>query len=226
MIPWQLLGSASVPGNDAPLTLLRRGGEFVIRIGATALMSSTAHGSEEALAELGCARIADRVDAHVLVGGLGMGFTLAAALRHVGPRARVVVAELMPAVVEWNRGPLAHLAGRPLDDPRVSVREGDVGDCIRGGRADFDAILLDVDDGPDGLTRTANDSLYSASGLRDTGAALRAGGVLGVWSVAPDADFTRRLARAGFAVEESVVRARRTKGGRHTLWLAQWPGRG
>ncbi len=226
MIPWQLLGRAAVPGNAAPLTLHERGGEFVIRIGATALMSSMAHGSEEALAELACARIAGCEDARVLVGGLGMGFTLAAALRHLGPRAHVVVAELISAVVEWNRGPLAHLAGRPLDDARVSVSDGDVGECIRGGRAAFDAILLDVDDGPNGLTRAANDTLYSAAGVRAALAALREGGVLGVWSVAPDAAFTRRLERAGFAVEESIVRARRTKGGRHTLWLAKRPHRG
>jgi spermidine synthase len=225
MIPWQLLGRAAVPGNDAPLTLHQRGREFVIRIGATALMGSLAHGSEEALAELACAHIAGRDDARMLVGGLGMGFTLAAALRHLGPRAGVVVAELIPAVVEWNRGPLAHLAGRPLDDARVTVWEGDVGECIRAKRAAFDAILLDVDDGPDGLTRAANDTLYSAAGLGAALRALRPGGVLGVWSVAPDEAFTRRLARAGFAVEESVVRARRTKGGRHTLWLAERPRR-
>ena len=226
MIPWQLLGSAPVPGNDAPLTLHQRGGEFVIRIGAVALMSSMAHGSEEALAELACARISGRGDARVLVGGLGMGFTLAAALRHLGPAARASVAELVPAVVEWNRGPLAHLAGRPLDDPRVVVREADVGACMRAERAAFDALLLDVDDGPNGLTRAGNDWLYSAAGLRCALAALREGGVLGVWSVAPDDAFTRRLVRAGFEVEESVVRARRTKGGRHTLWLATRPYRG
>ena len=220
MIPWQLLGTASVPGNEAPLTLHQRGGEFVIRIGPIALMSSAAHGSEEALAELACAPLAQCADARVLIGGLGMGFTLAAALRHLAPAARVLVAELIPAVVEWNRGPLAGLADRPLDDARVSVWEGDVGECIRAEHAAFDAILLDVDDGPNGLTRAANDWLYSDAGLPAARDALRRGGVLGVWSVAPDVGFTRRLAEAGFAVKETVVRARRTKGGRHTLWLA------
>jgi spermidine synthase len=221
MIPWQLLGTAAVPGSDIPLTLHQHGSEFVIRTGKIALMGSEAHGSEEALAELACAPLAARANARVLVGGLGMGFTLAAALRELPPSAEVVVAELVPAVVEWNRGPLAHLAGRPLDDPRATVWEGDVADCIRAGRAAFDAILLDVDDGPDGLMRAANDRLYSDAGLRAASEALRPGGVLGVWSVAPDESFTRRLSRARFAVNETVVRARRTKGGRHTLWLAK-----
>jgi spermidine synthase len=221
MIPWQLLGTAAVPGNDSLLTLHQRDNEYVIRIGPLALMSSAAHGSEEALAELACARLAQCANARVLVGGLGMGFTLAAALRHVAPDARVLVAELIPAVVEWNRGVLAQLAGRPLEDPRVSVWEGDVGKCIGAQRGAFDAILLDVDDGPNGLTRSSNDALYSDAGVHAARDALRKDGVLGVWSVAPDASFTRRLAQAGFAVEETVVRARRTRGGRHTLWLAR-----
>ncbi len=178
----------------------------------------------EALAELACARLAGKASARVLLGGLGMGYTLAAALGQLAPDATVVVAELLAAVVEWNHGPLAHLAGRPLDDPRVTVREGDVAELLRSERAEFDAILLDVDDGPDGLTRAGNDWLYSDAGLRAASGALREGGVLGVWSVAPDESFTRRLTRAGFAVEEKVVRARRTKGGRHTLWLATRPG--
>ena len=223
MIPWELLGQASVPGNEAPLTLQRRGDEYVIRIGTLALMSSAAHGSEEALAEEACARIAGREVARVLVGGMGMGFTLAAALRVLPPTARVIVAELVPAVLEWNRGPLADLAGRPLEDPRVEAWEGDVGERIRAGRGAYDAILLDVDDGPDGLTRAANDSLYAPACLRAAFAALRAGGVLGVWSVAPDDGFTRRLEQVGFAVESAVVRARRGKGGRHTLWFATRP---
>jgi len=220
MLPWKLLGRAAVPGQDAPLQLLQRGTEYVIRIGPLALMSSGAHGSEEALAELACAHVAGAARARVLVGGLGMGFTLAAALRRLAPEATAVVAELVPAVVEWNRGPLAHLAGRPLEDARVKVWEGDVADRIRIASDDFDAILLDVDDGPDGLTRRSNDWLYSPAGLRAAHRALRRGGVLGVWSAAPDDGFTRRLARAGFAVREERVRSRRTKGGRHTLWLA------
>jgi spermidine synthase len=201
--------------------LLQRGAEFVIRIGAVPLMGSTKHGSEEILAERACTRLLRDSGAHVLIGGLGMGFTLAAALRHVGPTSRVTVAELVPAVVEWNRGPLAHLAGRPLEDPRVTVWEGDVGDVYRGKHAAYDAILLDVDNGPNGLTRAANNGIYAPAGLRAAFDALRPGGVLGIWSVLPDPQFTRRLARAGFTVEEETVRARRTKGGRHTLWLAK-----
>jgi spermidine synthase len=224
MIPWEQLASAPVPGESQPLLLLRRGGEFVIRIGARALMSSSAHGSEEALAELACAPLAARADARVLVGGLGLGFTLGAALRALGPGARVTVAELIPAVIEWNRGPLAHLAGAPLADPRAEVFEGDVAERIASERAGLDAILLDVDNGPNGLTRAANDRLYSPAGLRASVRALRPGGVLGVWSVQPDREFTRRLGEAGLGVHEEVVRARRTRGGRHTLWLGTRPG--
>ena len=221
MIPWQEIDRASVPGEPAPLVLLRHGTEFVIRIGPHALMSSRAHGSEEALAEWACGGIADRNRARVLIGGLGMGFTLAAALTQLRPDARVVVAELVAAVIEWNRGPLAHLAGRPLEDPRVSTREADVAEVIRVANSDFDAILLDVDNGPAGLTRASNDRLYTHGGLREAWRALRGGGVLGVWSVAPDREFARRLGEAGFSVEQRIVRARRTRGGRHTLWLAR-----
>ncbi len=221
MIPWRELDRATVPGEPAPLVLLQHGAEFVIRIGPRALMSSTAHGSEAALAERGCERIAGSAGARVLVGGLGMGFTLAAALRCLAPTARIVVAELIPAVVEWNRGPLAELAGRPLEDRRVVVHSGDVADVIRVNPRAFDAILLDVDNGPNALTRASNDGLYSTAGLLAAFQALRPGGVLGVWSVAPDAGFTRRVIAAGFDMEEQVVRARVTKGGRHTLWLAQ-----
>ena len=223
MIPWEVLGHATVPGEEAPLVLARRGDEFVIRIGPHALMSSRTHGSEELLAERVCVRIAGRTEARVLIGGLGMGFTLAAALRHLRPDARVMMAELVPAVVEWNRHALAELAGRPLEDPRVAVHEGDVAEPIRDGEAVLDAILLDVDNGPNGLTRAANDRLYSGAGLRAARRALRPGGVLGVWSVAADRAFRGRLEEGGFEVEEQVVRARRTKGGRHTLWIATRP---
>lgn len=223
MIPWEELGRAGIPAAADPLVLARRGTEFVIRIGAKALMSSAAHGSEEALAELACARIADRPRASVLIGGLGMGFTLAAALRSLPPTARVMVAELIPAVVEWNRGLLADLAGRPLEDPRVVVHQGEVAEMFRGKDAAFDCILLDVDNGPNGLTLASNDWLYSPAGLLAARLALPGGGVLGVWSVAPDPDFTHRLRAAGFDVEQQVVRARRSRGGRHTLWLATRP---
>jgi len=226
VIPWREIGRAVVAGEAAPLILLQHDREFVIRIGPLALMSSAAHGSEEALAELALAPVAARTSARVLIGGLGMGFTLAAALRRLQPGAELIVAELFPAVVEWNRGPLAHLAGRPLEDPRVAVREGDVVVAIREQAAAFDAILLDVDNGPDGLTRASNDRLYSLDGLRAAFRALKAGGVLGVWSVAPDRAFSRRLVDAGFGVQEVTARARGAKGGRHTLWLATRPGSG
>lgn len=223
MIPAREIGRATVPGTDEPLVLLQRGTDFEIRIGAALLMTSRTHGSEELLAERTCARIAKRPEARVLVGGLGMGFTLAAALGKLGPTTEVVVADLSPAVVAWNRDPLAHLANRPLHDRRVSVEERDVAGLIRGQSDAWDAILLDVDNGPSGLTRTANNWLYSAAGLDAALSGLRPGGVLGVWSVTPDRDFGRRLVRAGFQVEEEQVRARRTKGAKHTIWLATRP---
>lgn len=220
MLPWEELGRAEVPGQRDPLVLARRGREFVIRVGSRALMSSDAHGSEEVLAERACGIVATRASARVLVGGLGMGYTLAAALRTLASDAQVVVAEIVPAVIEWNRGPLADLAGRPLEDPRVLVHSGDVAAAISAGTGAFDAILLDVDNGPDGFTREGNDALYSLAGLRAARRALRAHGVLGLWSVAPSPAFTHRLTEAGFDAEEHVVRARRDRGGRHTLWLA------
>lgn len=220
MLPWKELGRAEVPGETAPLILAQRGSEFVIRIGASALMSSLVHGSEEMLAELACTHLAGRAKARALIGGLGMGYTLAAALRQLPAGATVTVAELVPVVVEWNRGPLAGLAERPLEDPRASVLEADVVDVIRASSGAWDAILLDVDNGPNGLTRSSNDRLYSAAGLEAAARALREHGVLGVWSVAPDAEFVRRMQKAGFDVHETAVRARRTKGGWHTLWIS------
>lgn len=220
MIPWELIGSAQVPGSGEEMRLYRRGEEFSIRVARGELMNSRAHGSEEALAELACARIADRPRAQVLIGGLGMGYTAAAVLCAVGASARVVVAELVPAVVAWNRGPLSCLAGRPLLDPRVRVRVADVARVLGTVRQAFDAILLDVDNGPEGLTRPANDRLYAPAGLASARAALRPEGVLAVWSAGPDPDFTRRLRRAGFDVEVVRTRARAGRGGRHTIWLA------
>ena len=221
MIPWQQLAQADVPGEKTTLVLSRRGSEFAIRIGTGALMSSLTHGSEEALAELALARIAGRAQARVLIGGLGMGYTLAAALKQLGPSAHVEVAELIPAVVEWNRGPLEHLADRPLADRRVAVWVGDVGDRIRAAPAAWDAILLDVDNGPEGLTRQANDALYSSSGLKAAHTALRPGGVLAVWSSGPDLPFAKRLDQAGFDVNEVRVRATGRGGGaRHIIWIA------
>ncbi len=222
MIPWQLLDSAAVPGENKTLYLYRRGEEFSIRVDGSELMNSRVHGSEERLAELACAAIASLSSPRVLIGGLGMGYTLAAALSRLGPESRVVVAELVPAVVAWNRGPLAVLAGAPLADQRVTVREGDVGQLVQAAQQDFDAILLDVDNGPRGLTRAGNGRLYRPAGLSEAFRALRPGGVFALWSASPLGTFAERLRRAGFTVDERAVRARGTQGGGfHTLWLAR-----
>lgn len=221
MIPWEFLGSASAAGDSEVLSLYRRGNEFSIRVQNRQLMDSTVHGSEDALAELACARIARRPSPRVLIGGLGLGYTTAMALRHLGPAGRVVVAELVPAVVEWNRNVLGDLAGQPLRDPRVTVRVTDVAAVLRQERDAYDAILLDVDNGPVGLTRKGNNWLYAQVGLEAAHAALRPQGVLAVWSAGPDRAFVRRLQRVGFAVDEVGVCARGNRGGRqHIVWLA------
>ena len=222
MNPWVLLDQVEVPGDGGEMKLYQRAFEFSISVKNEELMNSRMHGSEDALAELTCKRIADRKDPHVLIGGLGMGFTLGAALEHLGDHARVVVAELVPAVVQWNRTHLAELAGRPLDDPRVTVRESDVRLVIKEQAAAYDAILLDVDNGPDGLTHEGNDRLYTHGGLAAAKAALKPGGILGVWSAEPDKSFSKRLRGSGFSIEEVSVRARGKRGGRrHTIWLAE-----
>lgn len=221
MKPWVLLDTVAAPTDAERLRLLQRDTEFSIKVGNYELMNSRVHGSEEALAELACARIVQRPHVRVLIGGLGMGFTLAAALRTLPQDSEIVVAELIPAVVRWNRGPLAHLAGQPLADTRVQVRETDVAHILREKKYVYDAILLDVDNGPDGLTRKDNDWLYGVAGLSTAHAALRPGGVLAVWSAAYDAAFTQRLIKVGFEVEEKRVRARGSSGGsRHIVWLA------
>ncbi len=220
MIPWEHLGQATLPLGGI-VSLHRRGQELSIRIDGQELMNSRIHGSEEALAERGCAMLNRREGGRVLVGGLGMGFTLAAALRAMPADAEVVVAELVPAVIEWNRGIVGEVAGRPLDDPRARVDPRDVRVVIRDG-APWDAILLDVDNGPEGLTTPENDRLYSPAGLAASIAALSPGGVLGVWSSAGNPAFTKRLQRAGFAVDEVRVRARAgKKGSTHMLWMAR-----
>ena len=225
MIPWQLLDSAPVPGSSESLCLYRRGDEFAIRVGNRELMNSRQHASEDALADLACAKIADRTAARVLSGGLGMGFTLAAALRRLGPRAEVVVAELVPSVVTWNRGPLGALARHPLNDRRVIVREQDVLHLLSQARQMYDAILLDVDNGPEDLLLRGNDRLYGAPALDTARNALRPKGVLAFWSAATDPAFVRRLRKTGFAVDEITVRARGQRGGgRHAIWLARLPG--
>ncbi|WFU51338.1 MnmC family methyltransferase [Sinorhizobium terangae] len=221
MLPWIHLDRATIPGDVGELRLKQRGSEFSIMLGSTELMNSRLSGSEEALAALSCERIAGRKNPSMLVGGLGMGFTLRAALNVLPQDANVIVAELVPAVVEWARGPLADLHDGTLDDPRVDIHLGDVGALIRSKKAAFDAILLDVDNGPDGLTRTSNDNLYSHDGVRAAKAALRPNGVLAVWSSAPDRAFTRRLREVGFATDEVSVRANGKNGGaRHVVWMA------
>jgi spermidine synthase len=221
MIPWKLLDTAPVPGSRTELCLFQRGGEFSIRIGGAELMNSRVHGSEDALAELACARIGSRPSPRILIGGLGMGFTVAAALLRLDADSRVDVAELVPAVVGWNRKFLGELNGQPLEDTRVTARETDVALILQNEHAAYDAILLDVDNGPEGFTRRGNDRLYSEAGIEAAHAALRPAGVLAVWSAGPDPAFTRRLFRGGFDVEEIPVRARGAAGGnRHTIWIA------
>jgi spermidine synthase len=221
MTPWILLDSAVVPGNGGELCLHQRGDEFSIRLtGRGELMNSRVHGSEDALAEHTCARLADCTKPRLLIGGLGMGFTLAAALRQMGRQAQVIVAELVPAVVAWNRGPLGNLAGLPLKDPRVTVSEVDVARLLKAGQQSYDAILLDVDNGPEGLTRKENDWLYSIDGLSEAYTALRPRGVLAIWSAGPDKDFLQRLRKVGFRVDEMRVRTRGSKGARHIIWFA------
>jgi spermidine synthase len=221
VIPWSLIDTAAIPGGEGALRLMRRGAEFSIMLGNNELMNSRLSGSEEALATLACERIRAQPEPRILIGGLGMGFTLRAVLAELDPKARVVVAELVPAVVAWARGPMAELHGASLTDPRVSILEQDVGQLIRGARASYDAILLDVDNGPEGLTREANDGLYTMAGLAAAQKALRPGGVLAVWSSGPDRSFTQRLQKAGFGVEEVKARANGKRGGaRHVIWIA------
>ncbi|TVV72253.1 spermidine synthase [Sphingomonas solaris] len=220
MIPRELIGQADVPGGP-PLRLIRHGRDFIIMLERNELMSSRMSGSEVALGSMTCRRLRARKNARILIGGYGMGFTLRAVLAELGPAGRAVVAELVPDILDWARGPMAAMTGDCLDDPRVEIRLEDVAAPIAAGRGDYDAILLDVDNGPDGLTRPANDRLYSALGLANARMALRPGGILAVWSAAPDATFSRRLKQAGFTVDEVQMRARENgKGPIHTIWFA------
>ena len=220
MIPRELLGTAQIPGGGE-LQLFRHNHDFMIVLDRNELMSSRMVGSEEALATLSCARIEARAKPQLLIGGYGMGFTLRAALAELPVDANVTVAELVPEIIAWAQGPMQELCAGCLDDPRVRLALGDVAALIRSSPAAFDAILLDVDNGPDGLVREANDLLYNEQGLRAAKAALRPGGVLAIWSAARDDAFARRLKRAGFAVEEVAVRARAGgKGAKHIIWFA------
>ena len=221
MIARELLGTAIVPGGGEQLRLFRRGQDFMIVLDRNELMSSRMSGSEEALATMTIERLRGRPAPHLLIGGYGMGFTLRAALGALGRDAKVTVAELVPKIIDWARGPMAALTAGCLDDPRVHLRIGDVGDAIDAGRGNYDAILLDVDNGPDGLTRAGNDGLYSHPGLAAAKAALKPGGILAIWSAGEDKAFARRLGSAGFGVEEVAIRARANgKGPRHIIWFA------
>ncbi len=218
---WEELEVTDIPNEGGQLRLMQRADEFAIRIsGRGELMNSRTHGSEDALGQLACAPYAGHCPARILIGGLGMGFTLATALQSLGPTAEVVVAELVPGVVRWNQEVLGHCAGHPLQDARVQVETADVGDLIQAARSRFHAILLDVDNGPEGLTHDANDDLYTLAGLQAAYRALTEDGMLAVWSAAPAPRFVGALRKVGFAVEQRKVRAHAGKGARHLIWLA------
>ena len=224
MIPWVQVDTAGVPGADVELRLMRRGAEFSMMLGQNELMNSRLSGSEQALATLACKRIEAVKSPHLLIGGLGMGFTLRAALAVLGPRARIEVAELVPAVIAWAKGPMAEIFGDSLSDPRARVLSADVIEVIQSHPLAFDAILLDVDNGPEGLIRKANDALYNLKGLKAIRRALRPNGVLAVWSSGPHPLFSRRLRDAGFDVTEVAVRATaKRSGARHIIWFATRP---
>ena len=223
---WTELGEAQIPGTEQSLYLYQGKDDFFIKIsGGHELMSTRKHGSEDALGSLPCQRLKHSDSASVLIGGLGMGFTLAAVLAAVGPNAEVTVAELIPEVVEWNRGPLGDFSGKPVDDPRTRIHTGDVAKLLRQSHACFDVIALDVDNGPEGLTKRQNDWLYSTKGILAAQQALRgAESILAYWSAGPDQAFHDRLRRCGFMVDEVSVFAHGKKGARHTIWLASIDG--
>jgi spermidine synthase len=221
MIPWSLVAASPIPGGRGEIRLMRRGSEFSIVLGTIELMNNRLSGSEKALAVRTCERLEDRARPNLLIGGLGMGFTLRAVLSEVGPEARITVSELVPAVVEWAHGSMAEIFRGSLGDPRVRIVEGDVAALIGSSTGLYDAILLDVDNGPSGLTRASNDGLYGAAGLAAARRALKPAGILSVWSARPDGVFAARMRRAGFAVDQVRVRARGNRGARHVLWIGQ-----
>lgn len=219
MIPWETLGEART-ADGTVITLRRRGHEFLILADGRSLMPSTMTGSEQALAAVGCRHLVQAVAPRVLIGGLGMGFTLRAALTVLPPAARVVVAELVPEVVTWNEGPLGPLADHPLRDARVHVEVADALAVLRRHPGGFDAVLLDVDNGPAEFAAAGNDALYSRAGLHSARMALRPGGVLAVWAAGEDRRFVQRLGALGFGVEAVRARGRSTRGARHVIYAA------
>jgi spermidine synthase len=223
MIPTILLGTAKIPNDGGELKLSQRDNDFAIRLTGVhgELMSSRMYSSELALAELGCAHIQGVENAKVLVGGMGMGFTLSAALKATTPSSEVQVAELVPEIIEWNKGPLGEVAGRPLLDDRVRIYLGDVAELFMSKQATYDAILLDVDNGPEAFTHDDNSELYSVESLNAIRDTLRPNGMLAVWSAWHDPRFTKKLKKARFKVSFKTVRAHKGKGSKHTIYLAQ-----
>ncbi len=219
---WTQLGTAPIPGSDKCLMLFKSKDDFHIKLeGGIELMSTRRHGSEDALGTLPCSRLQSTNNARVLIGGLGMGFTLAAVLASTGENARVTVAELIPEVVEWNRGPLGEISGYPVNDSRCDIQVTDVCDLIKYHHDTYNVIALDVDNGPEGLTHTDNNWLYNETGILAARKALRADGVIAYWSASVDNAFSSRLKKCGLKVEEVRVFAHGNKGTRHTIWLAQ-----
>jgi spermidine synthase len=220
MVPWQTIDRA-LTTDGGEMTLVRRGEQFVIRVDGQDLMNSRTHGSEDKLGVYGCEGLRDKPGVRVLIGGLGMGFTARAALDALAPDAEVEVIELVGAVVRWNREHLGHLAGAPLGDPRLRVIEEDVAATLVRAEQRYDAIMLDVDNGPEALTTFTNKGLYAEGGLRTAARALRPGGLLAIWSVFEDARFSARLRGTGFYVEIKRVATGDGSRRRHVLWLAR-----
>jgi len=219
MKPSRVIDTDVTP-NGEPIELVFERGHYVVRIEGEALMSSAMHGSEEAMAKLAARRLRDRSPSRVLVGGLGMGFTLRAALESFEPRVQITVAELIPAVVRFNHGELGDLADHPLQDRRVTLFQGDVSTAMSHGN--WDAVLMDVDNGPDAFTVWSNEDLYTADGIQKATDALSPGGVFVLWSAAPSPEFVRVGASIGVSIEPHRVRARaKGKGPRHTLFVIQ-----
>ncbi|MFT6283750.1 MAG: spermidine synthase [Arenicella sp.] len=223
MIPWTHLDTVHIPNDGGELKLSQRGDEFSIKLSGKRgeLMNSRVFNSEKVLSQLGCAHIKPHHDAHILVGGLGMGYTLAAALKAVNADSLVTVAELVPEVVKWNEGPLGNCAGNPLQDSRTKTHIGDVKELLTTRQPTFDAILLDVDNGPKGLTHSDNNWIYSEDGLKDIYDTLNPNGMLAIWSAGPDYLFSIRLKKIGFRVDTRDVQARPGKGSKHTIFLAK-----